>query len=491
MRAASALLAHARPFPHIVSESWKELCLNRSETEQLYSISAVDGRYRNKLEALSPLVSEAALISYRLRVEAEWLLHLAAHTEIDFELSPVATKTLTAVIETVDPKGLLRVKELEKTTNHDVKAIEYYLRELLVGENDRTMAFIHFACTSEDINNLSYALMLKDVRSKVLLPEIDAVLRKLDTMASEYKGMAMLSRTHGQTASPSTLGKELAVFAHRLRKQRSELVRIELEGKMSGAVGNYNAHLAAYPKLDWVEITRTFIEDRLGLKQNLLTTQIENHDSMIALTDVQRRYNTIAIGLCRDIWAYISNDYFKQEVKAGEIGSSTMPHKVNPIDFENAEGNFGVANSLANHFADKLLISRWQRDLSDSTVQRVLGTFFGHTVLASQALRKGLDKISPRPDVIQADVEGAWEVLGEAIQTAMRRFGVLDAYERLKAATRGQRVQRDDLIRVIDACDELPKDLKTELKGLMPSSYVGDAKRLVDLYLERRETGNH
>ncbi|MBC7531302.1 MAG: adenylosuccinate lyase [Oligoflexus sp.] len=460
--------------------------MNRSETEQLYSISAVDGRYRSKLEKLAPLVSEAALISYRLRVEAEWLLHLSESPEIDFQLSAVATKKLTGVIKEADPKGLLRVKELEKTTNHDVKAIEYYLRELLVGEDDRTMAFIHFACTSEDINNLSYALMLKEVREKVLLPEIDALLLKLDTMAKEYKSLAMLARTHGQTASPTTLGKELAVFAHRLAKQRAELVRVELEGKMSGAVGNYNAHLAAYPKLDWVEITRRFIENRLGLKQNLLTTQIENHDSMIALTDVQRRFNTISIGLCRDIWSYISNDYFKQEVKAGEVGSSTMPHKVNPIDFENAEGNFGIANALANHFADKLLISRWQRDLSDSTVQRVLGTFFAHTVLASQALRKGLDKISPRPDVIQADVEGAYEVLGEAIQTAMRRFGVLDAYERLKSATRGQRVLQEDLIRVIDDCAELPADLKKELKALKPDSYVGDAARLVDIYLERR-----
>ena len=460
--------------------------MNRSETEQLYSISAVDGRYRSKLEKLAALVSEAALISYRLRVEAEWLLHLSESPEIEFQLSAVATKKLRGVIKEADPKGLLRVKELEKTTNHDVKAIEYYLRELLVGEDDRTMAFIHFACTSEDINNLSYALMLKEVREKVLLPEIDAVLLKLDTMAKEYRGLAMLARTHGQTASPTTLGKELAVFAHRLAKQRAELGRVELEGKMSGAVGNYNAHLAAYPKLDWVEITRRFIENRLGLKQNLLTTQIENHDSMIALTDVQRRFNTISIGLCRDIWSYISNDYFKQEVNAGEVGSSTMPHKVNPIDFENAEGNFGIANALANHFADKLLISRWQRDLSDSTVQRVLGTFFAHTVLASQALRKGLDKISPRPDVIQADVEGAYEVLGEAIQTAMRRFGVLDAYERLKSATRGQRVFQVDLIRVIDDCAELPTDLKEELKALKPDSYVGDAARLVDIYLERR-----
>ncbi len=459
--------------------------MNRSEIEQLYALSAVDGRYRSKLETLAPLVSEAGLIRYRLRVEAEWLLHLAETPLVDFSLSANAQIKLRAVIREVHPDQLLRVKELEKTTNHDVKAVEYLLREILAGEPPRTLAFIHFALTSEDVNNLAYALMLSEARSQVLLPEIDAVLEKLEGMAKAYRDLPMLSRTHGQTASPTTLGKEILVFAHRLRKQRDEFAHVKLEGKMSGAVGNYNAHLAAYPEVDWVEVSRQFIEGRLELKQNLLTTQIENHDSMIMLTDALRRYNTIAVGLCRDIWAYISNDYFKQEVKAGEVGSSTMPHKVNPIDFENAEGNFGIANAIAAHFADKLLISRWQRDLSDSTVQRALGTFFGHSVLASQSLRKGLGKISPRPDVIAADIDEAWEVLGEAIQTAMRRYGVLDAYERLKSATRGQKVEKAGLIAVIEACAELPEPTKAALRKLAPAEYVGDAARLVDIYFER------
>ena len=460
--------------------------MHRSDTAQLYSLSAIDGRYRGKLEALTPLVSEAALISYRLRVEAEWLLHLSQAAVIDFTLSETATRRLSAVAQGVEASGLLRVKDFEMTTNHDVKAVEYYLREVLEGESDRTLAFIHFACTSEDINNLSYALMLKDVRTKVLIPEIDKIMLKLETMAGDYKALPMLARTHGQTASPTTLGKELAVFAHRFRKQRTALMAVELEGKMSGAVGNYNAHLAAYPDVDWLALSRDFIETRLGLKQNLLTTQIENHDAMIEYTDALRRFNTIAIGLSRDVWSYISINYFKQQVKAGEVGSSTMPHKVNPIDFENAEGNFGVANSLANHFADKLLISRWQRDLSDSTVQRVLGTFFGHTVLALISLGKGLDKISPRPEIISKDVESAVEVLGEAIQTVMRRYGVLDAYERLKAATRAQVIDATDLQKLIEGCAELPSEVKAQLLQLTPSLYVGDAARLVDTYLERR-----
>jgi adenylosuccinate lyase len=459
--------------------------LNRSETDQLYSLSAIDGRYRSKLEALAPIVSEAGLIRYRLRVEAEWLLHLSASPALDFVLSPQAERTLTAIARDVPTAGLLRVKELEKTTNHDVKAVEYYLREVLAGEEPRTHAFIHFGCTSEDINNLAYALMLVDARERVLLPEIDRVIGSLEEMALAYKAMPMLSRTHGQTASPTTLGKEMAVFAHRFRKQRQALIEVRLEGKMSGAVGNYNAHLAAYPEVDWLAVSTSFIEERLLLRLNPLTTQIENHDAMVMYTDALRRFHTIAIGLCRDMWSYISINYFKLQVKSGEVGSSTMPHKVNPIDFENAEGNFGVANALANHFADKLLISRWQRDLSDSTVQRVLGTYLGHSVLALQSLQRGLSKISPRPEVIKADVEGAIEVLGEAIQTAMRRYGVIDAYERLKAATRGQTVDMEDLCGVIDECAQLPADVKTRLKASTPSNYVGDAARLVDNYLEK------
>lgn len=460
--------------------------MTRSDQEQLFAISAVDGRYRSKLEDLAPLVSEAGLIRYRLRVEAEWLLHLADADEVreDLKLSESARKTLKRLIAEPDVSAFLRIKELEKTTNHDVKAVEYYLRESLENESNAVKAFIHFACTSEDINNLAYALMLRDVRDLAVLPTLDKLLKGLEGIVVATKNLPMLSRTHGQTASPTTLGKELAVFAHRLRRQRKQLKAISFEGKMSGAVGNYNAHLAAYPHIEWIALAKGFIEQRLGLKQNLLTTQIENHDSMVEFAETLKRINTISIGLCRDIWSYISIDYFKQETKAGEVGSSTMPHKVNPIDFENAEGNFGVANALASHFSDKLLISRWQRDLSDSTVQRTLGTFFAHSLLAQHSLIRGLGKISPRPDVIAADLQDAWEVLGEAIQTAMRRFGVMDAYERLKAATRGQKVEKNDLWKLVDDCKELPADVKKALKSLTPESYVGSAARLVDIYLE-------
>lgn len=460
--------------------------MTRSDQEQLFAISAVDGRYRSKLEDLAPLVSEAGLIRYRLRVEAEWLLHLADSDEVrdDLKLSDSARATLKRLISEPDVSAFLRIKELEKTTNHDVKAVEYYLRESLASESDKVKAFIHFACTSEDINNLAYALMLRDVRDLVVLPSIDRLLKALEGIVVATKNLPMLSRTHGQTASPTTLGKELAVFAHRLRRQRKQLKAMAFEGKMSGAVGNYNAHLAAYPHIEWIALAKGFIEQRLGLKQNLLTTQIENHDSMVEFAETLKRINTISIGLCRDIWSYISIDYFKQETKAGEVGSSTMPHKVNPIDFENAEGNFGVANALASHFSDKLLISRWQRDLSDSTVQRTLGTFFAHSLLAQQSLARGLGKISPRPDIIAADLQDAWEVLGEAIQTAMRRFGVVDAYERLKEATRGQKVEKKDLWKLIDDCKELPAEVRKELKGLTPETYVGSAARLVDIYLE-------
>lgn len=464
--------------------------MNRSEHDQLFAISAVDGRYRNKLEALAPHVSEAGLIAYRLRVEAEWVLHLASYPGLRNEL-PLNSRTrevLEQLAGQAPATACQRIKELERTTNHDVKAVEYYLRETLgeAGADNKTLAFIHFACTSEDINNLSYALMLSEVRRLVVLPEMDRILQKLEEMATTYKDLSMLARTHGQSASPTTLGKELAVFAHRLLRQRQKLSALQLEGKMSGAVGNYNAHLAAYPDLDWVELARSFIEDRLGLQQNLLTTQIENHDSMVEYGQHLQHFNTILIGLCRDIWSYISIEYFRQESKAGEVGSSTMPHKVNPIDFENAEGNFGVANALASHFSDKLPISRWQRDLSDSTVQRTLGTFLGHSVLGYQSLLKGLGKITANPDAIARDLEQAHEVLAEAIQTCMRRYGVVDAYERLKHATRGQKVQREDLLQLIDSCQELPEAEKKRLKAMTPTTYTGCAAALVDRFVRER-----
>lgn len=460
--------------------------MNPSSDHQLMALSAIDGRYRDKLEALAPYVSEAGLINYRLRVEAEWLLHLANCPGVsqDLELSSAVRSCLQALTEKVPESAAHRIKELEKSTNHDVKAVEYYLREALsaVGAGPRVLAFIHFACTSEDINNLAYGLMLSDVRRNILVPAMDRLLSQLDEMALGTQNVPMLARTHGQSATPTTLGKELAVFAHRLRKPKALLEQLRLEGKMSGAVGNYNAHLAAYPELDWVEIARSFIEDRLGLKQNLLTTQIENHDSMVEFAAAVQRFNTILIGFCRDMWSYISIDYFQQVSQANEVGSSTMPHKVNPIDFENAEGNLGVANALAEHFAEKLPISRWQRDLSDSTVQRTWGTLLGHTLLAYQALGKGLSKVRPNAAVIARDLDGAVEVLGEAIQTCMRRYGVVDAYERLKAATRGQKVNREHLMTLIDSCPELPLDVKNRLKELTPAGYVGCAGELVQRY---------
>lgn len=464
--------------------------MTRSLQDQLFALSAIDGRYRSKLENLAPLLSEAGLMSFRIRVEAQWILHLVDHPALpgEFELAAPVRERLEQLSKHVPDAALLRIKELERTTNHDVKAVEYYLRETLgeAGANKKILAFIHFACTSEDINNLSYGLMLHETRQKVILPAMDRIVSQLEEMALRYKNQAMLSRTHGQTASPTTLGKELAVFAHRLWKQRQKLAAVELEGKMSGAVGNYNAHLAAYPDVDWVYLTKGFIEKRLGLKQNLLTTQIENHDSMVEYAEHIKRFNTILIGLCRDIWSYISIEYFKQQAKAGEIGSSTMPHKINPIDFENAEGNLGVANSLATHYSDKLLISRWQRDLTDSTVQRTLGTFLGHAVLAYESFLKGLSKISANEKAIAADLEQSWEVMAEAIQTVMRRFEITDAYERLKNATRGQSVEAADLQKLIRECPELPDVVKERLLKMAPADYVGCAATLVDRFVQER-----
>lgn len=463
----------------------------RSLQEQLFALSAIDGRYRPKLEVLAPLLSEAGLMSFRIRVEAEWLLHLSEHLALpgELDLSPASRALLQQLVKSAPEAAILRIKELEKTTNHDVKAVEYYLREVLTatGANAKTLAFIHFACTSEDINNLAYALMLKEARTRVILPAMDHLIQTLENMAVLYKKLPMLARTHGQSASPTSLGKELAVFAHRLWKQRLKFAALDLEGKMSGAVGNYNAHLAAYPDVDWIFVAKGFIEERLDLKQNLLTTQIENHDSLVEYTEIVQRFNTILIGLTRDLWSYISIDYFSQEAKAGEIGSSTMPHKINPIDFENAEGNLGIANALATHFSDKLPISRWQRDLSDSTVQRNLGSFVAHSFLAYQSLLKGLSKIKANEAVIQRDLDQAWEVLAEAIQTCMRRYGIVDAYERLKNATRGQRVERSDLQNLVKNCEELPSSVQDRLSQMLPGEYVGFAAELVDRFVAERQ----
>lgn len=449
----------------------------------LDAISPLDGRYRNQLAGLDHFVSEAALIRYRLRVEAGWLLSLANEPALrsHLNLKPAVLALLQLWAETPPADAVTAVKQTERTTNHDVKAVEYVLREALTqaGADSQVLAFVHFACTSEDINNLAYALMLKDLREQRLVPLMDRLLADLTSKIEQYAAVPMLARTHGQSATPTTLGKELAVFAHRLWRLRQEFAGLSLDAKLNGAVGNYNAHLIAFPEVDWPRLSRRFIQDHLGLRQNPLTTQIESHDAMVAYVRIVEHFNTILIGFCRDIWAYISLGYFSQKAIAGEVGSSTMPHKVNPIDFENAEGNLGLANALAMHFAQKLPISRWQRDLSDSTVQRALGSLLGHSELAWRSLLKGLGKIAHEPQRMAADLEQAWEVLAEAVQTVMRRYGVADAYERLKAATRGQaQITRQDLMNLVEACPELPESAKQTLRDLTPASYLGCAAQL-------------
>src|SRR5207342_696866 len=377
-----------------------------------------------------------------------------------------------------DPKAAKRVKEIERTTNHDVKAVEYYIKERLHDDAELAPAleFVHFGCTSEDINNLAYGLMLSEARENVLLPALDKLIAALRERAQAHAALPMLSRTHGQTASPTTVGKEFANVAMRLKRQRAQLAAVSLAGKMNGAVGNYNAHVVAYPEVDWPALAQRFVES-LGLEFNAYTTQIEPHDGIAELCDAQRRANTIAIDLCRDIWGYISLGYFKQAVKAGEVGSSTMPHKVNPIDFENAEGNFGIANALFEHFAAKLPISRWQRDLTDSTVLRALGTAFGHALIGFDALSRGLGKLSVNPDRLQADLDAAWEVLAEAVQTVMRRHGLPNPYEQLKALTRGHGIDEASMRAFITGL-ELPADAKQRLLEMTPGSYTGLAGRL-------------
>lgn len=447
----------------------------------LLSLSVVDGRYRQKVDELSSIVSEAGLIERRLKVELAWLLHLAEEPAIGgaWDLSEAVKSKLTNWFKQVPPDAAWEIKQIEKTTNHDVKAVEYYLRRQLqaAGASDTLPAFIHFACTSEDINNLAYALMLKEAR-EVIGTQMAELISAVNTKAKAYLNLPMLSRTHGQTASPTTLGKELAVFSHRLAKVYKRFRDAPIEGKMNGAVGNYNAHHAAYPEVDWPRLSKDFIENRLGLQQNPLTTQIENHDSMVELAEHIRRFNTILLGFSRDLWSYISLDYFKLALQKDEVGSSTMPHKVNPIDFENCEGNLGVANSLAAHFSDKLPISRWQRDLSDSTVQRTWGTFLGHTLIAYKSFARGFGKITANEEAIRHDLSGRWEVLAEAIQTVMRRYGVVDAYERLKAKTRGQAVSREILKTLIDETAELPAAVKTQLLDLEPTAYIGLAPQI-------------
>jgi adenylosuccinate lyase len=447
---------------------------------QLLALSPLDGRYAGKVDALRPIFSEYGLIRARVKVEVEWLLALAAEPGI-VELEPfsdAAVARLRALADGLSVTDAARVKEIERTTNHDVKAVEYLIKERLKDDAELAQAleFVHFACTSEDINNLSYALMLNEARQRVMLPKLDELIQKLRTMAHAHAGLPMLSRTHGQTASPSTVGKEIANVVARLQRQGETLAGALIAGKINGAVGNYNAHVAAYPEVDWTTFSRRFVES-LGLDWQPYTTQIEPHDGIAELCDAQKRIDTICIDLCRDLWGYISLGYFKQAVKAGEVGSSTMPHKVNPIDFENAEGNFGIANALLEHFAAKLPISRWQRDLTDSTVLRALGTAFGHALIGYDALLRGLNKLSANPERLAADLDAAWEVLAEAVQTVMRRHGLPNPYEQLKALTRGHGIDETSMREFITGLD-LPADAKQRLLDMTPGSYIGLAERL-------------
>jgi adenylosuccinate lyase len=451
----------------------------------LTALSPLDGRYASKVEPLRPIFSEFGLMHRRVQVEIEWLLALAADAQI-VELpafSAAQIKTLKAIASDFSVDNGARIKAIEATTNHDVKAVEYFIKEQLAKEPlgadaslKQALEFVHFACTSEDINNLSYALMLRDAREQVLLPTLDQVIGQLRDLSHANAALPILSRTHGQTASPSTLGKEIANVVARLQRQRSQLALVEICGKINGAVGNFNAHAITYPEVDWQAFSRRFIES-LGLQVNAYTTQIEPHDGIAEYCDAVRRANIILIDLARDIWGYISLGYFKQTLKAGEVGSSTMPHKVNPIDFENAEGNFGLANALLGHFAEKLPISRWQRDLTDSTVLRALGTAFGHTLIALESLKKGLGKLTVNADRLAADLDASWEVLAEAVQTVMRRYGLPEPYEQLKALTRGQGITRESMRAFIGGLD-LPADAKRRLLALTPGSYIGLAETL-------------
>ena len=448
--------------------------------DSLTALSPLDGRYASKTGALRPIFSEYGLMHRRVAVEIAWLIALSDETGIA-ELPPfsaVARGQLQKIADDFSVADAQRIKDIEATTNHDVKAVEYFIKERIGDDAQLSQAkeFVHFACTSEDINNLSYALMLRDARERVLLPELDKTIGKLRDLAHAHADLPMLSRTHGQTASPTTLGKEMANVVARLERQRAQLAAIGIPGKINGAVGNFNAHAIAYPEIDWRAFSKRFIES-LGLQWQAYTTQIEPHDGVAEICDAQRRIDTILIDLARDVWGYISLGYFRQRLKAGEVGSSTMPHKVNPIDFENAEGNFGVANALFGHFSEKLPISRWQRDLTDSTTLRALGEAFGHALIGFASLEKGLGKLEVNADRIAADLDASWEVLAEAIQTVMRRHGLPEPYEQLKALTRGKGITRDTLETFIGSLD-LPAADKQRLLALSPATYSGIAADL-------------
>ncbi|WP_339512025.1 adenylosuccinate lyase [Pseudomonas sp. RL_15y_Pfl2_60] len=448
------------------------------QLSSLTAVSPVDGRYAGKTSALRPIFSEYGLIRFRVMVEVRWLQRLAAHPGVP-EVAPFSAQAqavLNELAENFAEEHAQRVKEIERTTNHDVKAVEYLLKEQAakLPELDKVSEFIHFACTSEDINNLSHALMLREGRDTVLLPLMRQIAGAIRELAVRFADVPMLSRTHGQPASPTTLGKELANVVYRLERQISQIAAVPLLGKINGAVGNYNAHLSAYADIDWEANAREFIEGDLGLQWNPYTTQIEPHDYIAELFDATARFNTILIDFDRDIWGYISLGYFKQKTIAGEIGSSTMPHKVNPIDFENSEGNLGIANALLQHLASKLPISRWQRDLTDSTVLRNLGVGFAHSVIAYEASLKGISKLELNSQRIAADLDACWEVLAEPIQTVMRRYAIENPYEKLKELTRGKGITPEALMDFIDGLD-MPIEAKAELKLLTPANYIGNA----------------
>ncbi len=449
---------------------------------QLTALSPLDGRYYSKTAALHELFSELALIRHRVRIEVEWLKALAAVPVIP-EVPPFSPQTvaqLDALVANFSEADGAAVKAIEDKINHDVKAIEHFLREKLAANQEvmKVAEFIHFACTSEDINNLAHALMFKRARDEVMLPALDQIIEKLAGMAHEFADLAMLAHTHGQPASPTTLGKEMANVAHRLERGRERIAGVRLTGKFNGAVGNYNAHVIAYPNLDWEKFARAFVE-KLGLEFNPYTTQIEPHDAIAEQFDACARINAILIDLDRDVWGYISLGYFKQKLKPGEVGSSTMPHKVNPIDFENSEGNLGVANALLRHMSDKLPISRWQRDLTDSTVLRNMGVALGHALLGYDSCLSGLNQLEADRERMNQDLESHWEVLAEPIQTVMRRYGITNAYEQLKELTRGRDgITRETLHAFIKGLGAIPDAEKKRLLALTPATYIGKAAEL-------------
>ena len=446
------------------------------ELSALTAVSPVDGRYGSKTADLRPVFSEFGLIRNRVLVEIRWLQKLASHPQIQEvpAFSDEANALLNDIVDNFSEADAERVKEIERTTNHDVKAVEYLIKEKIQSnaELQAINEFVHFACTSEDINNLSHALMLRDGLA-VVKPQMQKIADEIARMGRDYATQPMLSRTHGQTASPTTVGKEMANVAHRLQRQIKQLNNVEFLGKINGAVGNYNAHLSAYADIDWEANAKDFIEG-LGISWNPYTTQIEPHDYIAELFDAVCRFNTIIIDFDRDIWGYISMGYFKQKTIAGEVGSSTMPHKVNPFDFENSEGNLGIANAIMQHLAAKLPISRWQRDLTDSTVLRNMGVGFGYSVIAYQSTLKGISKLELNAARLDEDLENAWEVLAEPIQTVMRRYAIEEPYEKLKALTRGQTMSKSTILAFVDTL-EMPEAAKAELKALTPHNYIGNA----------------